>query len=319
MSRYLLRRLLLAIPTIFGVTVFIFVAMRVIPGDPLGAIMEEGSSLYVLTEDELAAARASLGLDKPYHVQYLDWMRQVASGDLGYSFWSNTPIRELVLHRMPITLQIAIMTVIFSWLVGVPIGMVSALKRNSIIDQVSRFGITLYVAMPSFWVGMLFILFTVYAFNWRPPITIIQIWEDPVANLISTLLPAVALGLGLAAGTARFTRSAALNVLYEDYVRTARAKGLTEKLVLWRHVLKNALLPVVTYSGLRLGALLGGAVAVERAFGMPGMGSFTSQAMNNRDWMVIQNMVLIYGLIFVFVNLFVDMSYAVLDPRIRYE
>ena len=319
MYRYLIRRLLLAVPTILGVTIFIFLAMQVIPGDPLAIIMAEGSTLYVLTPEQLAAARASLGLDRPLLVQYLDWMRQVASGDLGYSFWSDTPISELVMHRLPITLQIALMTVIFSWLVGVPIGMVSALKRNSLIDQVSRFGVTLYIAMPSYWVGMLFILLTVSFFSWRPPITIVQIWEDPVANLTATVLPALALGLGLAAGSARFTRSAVLSVLHEDYVRTAHAKGLKERLVLTRHVLRNALLPVVTYSGMRLGSLLGGAVAVERAFGMPAMGSFTSQAMNNRDWMVIQNMVLIYGLIFVAVNLIVDISYGMLDPRIRYE
>lgn len=319
MSRYILNRLLIAIPTLIGITILIFLAMRVLPGDPLSIIMSESSGKFVLSDEELAQARASLGLDRPYYVQYLDWMKEVVTGNLGSSFWTQEPIRDLILRRGPITAQIALMAVIFSWLVGVPLGMVSAFWRNSLVDYMSRLAVTVFIAVPSFWLGLLIVLFTVLVFTWRPPLSIVQLWEDPLTNLSMTLLPALALGLGLAAGQARMARSAALEILYEDYIRTARAKGLNEKLVMWRHVFKNAMLPVITTSGLALGGLLGGAVSVERAFGVPGLGTLLVQALNDRDWMMIQNLVLIYGIIFAVINLLVDLSYAWFDPRIRYE
>jgi peptide/nickel transport system permease protein len=180
-------------------------------------------------------------------------------------------------------------------------------------------GITVFIAIPSFWLGMLIVLFSVLVFTWRPPLTITQFWEDPKTNLSITLLPALALGLGLGAATARMARSSALEILFEDYVRTARAKGLAETGVMWSHVVKNAMLPVITTTGLALGGLLGGAVSVEKAFGVPGLGTLLVQALTERDWMMIQNLVLIYGLIFVFVNLLIDLSYAWIDPRIRYD
>lgn len=318
MYRYILRRLFIAVPTLIGITILIFLAMRVLPGDPLAVIMSESTGRYTLSDDDLAAMRASLGLDQPLYVQYLDWMRQVATGDLGSSFWTKEPISALILRRGPITAEIALMSVLFSWLLGVPLGLLSALWRNSVFDYLSRVTITVFIAVPSFWVGLLFVLFTVLVFTWRPPLTIVQLWEDPLTNLSMTALPALALGLGLAAGQARMSRSAALEVLFEDYIRTARAKGLNEKLLMWRHVLKNALLPVITTSGLALGGLLGGAVSVERAFGVPGLGTLLVQALADRDWMMIQNLVLIYGLIFAAINLIVDLSYAWVDPRIRY-
>lgn len=319
MSKYILNRLLIAIPTIIGVTILIFLAMRVLPGDPLQLIISESEGVYVLSPEELQAQRASLGLDKSYPIQYLDWMRQVLNGDMGSSFWNKEPISGMILRRGPISAQIAIMAVVLSWLVGVPIGMFSAIWRNSLLDHLSRVGITVFIAVPSFWLGLLIILFTVLVFNWRTPITIIQVWEDPIGNLSMTLLPSLALGLGLSAATARMARSAALEVLFEDYIRTARAKGLRETLVVWRHVFKNAMLPVVTTTGLALGGLLGGAVSVEKAFAVPGLGNLLVQGMTERDWMMIQNLVLLYGLIYVIINLVVDLSYAFLDPRIRYE
>ncbi|MFZ1757412.1 MAG: ABC transporter permease [Caldilineaceae bacterium] len=319
MTKYILNRLLIAIPTIFGVTVLIFLAMRVLPGDPLQLIFSESTGIYVLNDEELAAARASLGLDKSYPLQYLDWMGDILSGDMGSSFWTKDPISAMLIRRGPISAQIALMAVIFSWLIGVPVGMLSAIRRNSLMDQLSRVGITIFIAVPSYWLGLLIILFTVLVFSWRPPITIIQLWEDPLGNLSMTFLPALALGLPLAAAIARFARSAALEVLYEDYIRTARAKGLTDYLVIWRHVFRNAMLPVVTTTGLALGGLLGGAVSVEKAFAVPGLGSLLVQGLTERDWSMIQNLVLIYGLIYIFVNLIVDISYAFLDPRIRYD
>lgn len=319
MQRYIMQRLAIMVPTLIGITMLIFLAMRVLPGDPLSSIVTESSGTYVLSAEELATLRASLGLDKPLWVQYLDWMRQVLKGDLGTSFWTNEPIRDLILRRGPITAQIALMAVVFSWLIGVPLGMLSALWRNSIFDHISRVGMTVFIAVPSFWIGLLFILASVLIFTWRPPLTIIQIWERPGANLAMTSLPALALGLGLAASTARMARSSALEVMYEDYIRTARAKGLGTYAMMARHVFKNAMLPVITTSGLALGGLLGGAVSVERAFGVPGLGTLLVQALTERDWMMIQNLVLVYGVIFAVVNLLVDVSYGFFDPRIRYE
>ena len=319
MYRYISQRFAIMIPTLVGITILIFLTMRVLPGDPLSLITSESSGNYVLSEEELQAARASLGLDQPYYVQYLSWMGEVLRGNLGTSFWTNEPISELILRRGPITAQIAIMAVIFSWVVGVPIGMFSAMWRNSLFDHLSRVTITLFIAVPSFWIGLLIVLATVLLFTWRPPLTIVQLWEDPIANLSMTSLPALALGLGLAAANARMTRSSALEVMYDDYIRTARAKGLSDQLVIWRHVFKNAMLPVITTSGMALGGLLGGAVSVERAFGVPGLGTLLVQALTERDWTMIQNLVLLYGVIFAIINLLVDLSYGWFDPRIRYE
>ena len=319
MYRYLSQRLAIMIPTVLGITILIFLAMRVLPGDPLALIMSESAGSYILSEEELQTARASLGLDKPYYVQYLSWMGEVVRGDLGSSFWTNEPIRDLVLRRAPITGQIALMAVLFSWLIGVPIGMFSAMWRNSLFDHISRVTITVFIAVPSFWIGLLIVLASVLIFTWRPPLTIVQLWDDPLANLSMTTLPALALGLGLAAANARMARSSALEVMYDDYIRTARAKGLPDRMVMWRHVFKNAMLPVITTSGVALGGLLGGAVSVERAFGVPGLGTLLVQALTERDWMMIQNLVLLYGIIFAVINLLVDLSYGWFDPRIRYE
>ena len=319
MYRYLSQRLAIMIPTVLGITILIFLAMRVLPGDPLALIMSESAGSYILSEEELQTARASLGLVKPYYVQYLSWMGEVVRGDLGSSFWTNEPIRDLVLRRAPITGQIALMAVLFSWLIGVPIGMFSAMWRNSLFDHISRVTITVFIAVPSFWIGLLIVLASVLIFTWRPPLTIVQLWDDPLANLSMTTLPALALGLGLAAANARMARSSALEVMYDDYIRTARAKGLPDRMVMWRHVFKNAMLPVITTSGVALGGLLGGAVSVERAFGVPGLGTLLVQALTERDWMMIQNLVLLYGIIFAVINLLVDLSYGWFDPRIRYE
>jgi len=319
MRKYLTQRLLIAVPTLFGVTLLIFIAMRVLPGDPLSAIAGEGGGTYVLSKEQLQAARVSLGLDRPYVVQYLDWLKDILRGDLGKSFWRGEPIRELIFRRGPITGQIALMAIILSWVIGLPVGLVGALWRNSWTDYAFRFVVTLFLAIPSFWVGLMVVLSLVLAFTWRPPLTIVYLWDDPIRNLQMTAGPAVILGVALAAMMARITRSSVLEVLGEDYVRTARAKGLRERIVVWRHALVNAMLPILTVSGTAFGALLGGSVAVERAFGVPGLGLALVFAVAERDWMLIQNLVLLYGVIFVLVNLVVDVSYGWFDPRIRYQ
>ncbi|HEV8634010.1 MAG TPA: ABC transporter permease [Chloroflexota bacterium] len=319
MHKYAANRILVSIPTLIGITILIFVAMRVLPGDPLALITVEGQGTQRLTEEELAKARHDLGLDRPYHVQYLAWMGDVLRGDMGHSFWRGEPISELILRRGPISAQIAVMAVVLSWLIGLPVGILSATKRNSALDYVVRSLVTLFMAVPSFWVGLVIVLVGVLVFTWRPPLSIVYFWDDPGRNLQITLGPAFVLGMGLGAVTARMARSAVLEALHHDYARTARAKGLSERIVVWKHVLRNALLPIITLSGLAVGGLLGGSVTVERAFGVPGLGMALVQALNERDWTMIQNLVLLYGVIFTLVNLLVDLSYAWLDPRIRYQ
>jgi peptide/nickel transport system permease protein len=318
MSRYVLRRLAIAVPTIFGITVLIFIAMRVLPGDPLAMMGSQGQSTRVLTEEELASARASLGLDQPLHIQYLRWLGDIARGDLGYSFWTSEPLIDQVLRRGPISAEIAILAVIISWVAGVPVGLLSAMRRNSWLDNLTRVGVTMSMAIPSFWIGLIMVLLSVRLFYWRPPLTITQLWEDPLVNLQIVVGPAIALGIGLAAVVMRMTRSTALEVLGEDYVRTARAKGLGTRALVTSHVFRNSLLPVITTSGVAIGGLLGGTVATETAFGVPGLGTLLVEAMNTRDWMMIQNLVFLYALIFVVVNLLIDLSYAWIDPRIRF-
>ena len=212
MTTYLVRRLVTAVPTIFGITVLIFVAMRVLPGDPLAVIASEGQGQYRLTDDELAAARASLGLDKPLPQQYLSWMADVARGDLGHSFWNSEPIRDTVIRRGSVSLEIALVAVGLSWLIGVPAGILSATHRNALSDYSVRLLMTLFLAIPSFWIGLTTVLVLVLAFTWRPPLVITDLWQDPLKNLQMVIGPAIALGLGLAAGLARMTRSTMLEV-----------------------------------------------------------------------------------------------------------
>lgn len=319
MQAYLARRLLAAVPTIFGITVLIFLAMRVLPGDPIAVISSETSGNFVLTPEQEAAARASLGLDQPYYVQYVRWIADVAHGNLGESFWTREHIRDLILRRGPITAEIALLAVVVSWLIGVPAGILSATHRESSVDFLIRGAVTIFLAIPSFWIGLVTVLAGVLLFDWRPPLTISYLWDHPLLNLEMVVGPGLALGLGLAASTARLTRSTVLEVLHEDYVRTARSKGLSRQVILARHVLKNALLPVITASGLAFSGLLGGAVATETAFGVPGLGTLLVQGLNSRDWMLVQNMVLLYSLIVTTINLVIDLSYGWIDPRIRYQ
>ncbi len=318
MQTYVAQRLLAAIPTIFGITVLIFLAMRVLPGDPFLAVGGEMASTVRMTEEQVRMARAQLGLDRPYHEQYLDWMGDVARGDFGRSFWRDEPVRELILRRAPISAEIAIIAILIAWLVGIPVGVLSATRGNTLLDYFARIFTVLFIAIPGFWLGILIVTFLVLTFLWRPPIVSANLWDDPWTNLQMVVGPALVLGLGIAAVLARFSRSSMLEVLGEDYVRTARAKGLPARAVVWPHALKNAMLPTITVTGAAIGGLLGGAVAVETAFSVPGLGLTLVQALNERDWTIVQNLVLLYGVLFTLVNLVVDVSYSWFDPRIRF-
>ena len=321
MRRYVWKRVLYAIPTLLGVSIIIFISMRIIPGDPIVAMLggAEGEGIQNLTDADRSRLEEQLGLADPLPIQYLKWLRDIGTLKLGTSFFRGDTIRGMIIHRAPISAEIGVLALVISWLVGVPVGILSAMRPNTVVDAVARTVTILFLAIPGFWLALMIVLMMVIWFQWYPPLMIVQLWEDPQANLTLIIGPAVVLGLGLSAFLARMTRSSMLEVIRQDYVRTARAKGLMERLVLIRHTLPNALLPVVTVSGLSLGFVLGGSVAIEKAFNVNGLGLELVRATGERDWAVIQNLTLFYGFIFVVVNMLVDLSYALLDPRIRYD
>jgi peptide/nickel transport system permease protein len=317
-QKYLLRRALFALGTLIGVSLIIFVVLRVLPGDPLVAILGVEGHASMTPADREVLMR-DLGLSDSLPVQYVRWMRDVATGQLGKSFFRGDTVRDLILHRGPLSAEIAVLALIISWLVGLPVGILSAIRPNGWADAVVRSLSVLFIAVPGFWLGLLIVLALLFWFGYKAPIVIVQLWENPWQNFQLVIGPAVVLGLAQGAYIARMSRSCLLEVIREDYVRTARAKGTVERSVVLRHALPNALLPVITISGVLLGFVLGGSVAVEQAFGVPGLGRALVVAIVERDIVVVQNLVLLYAGIFVLVNVLVDMSYAWLDPRIRYQ
>ena len=317
MQKYLARRALFALGTFIGVSVIIFLVLRVIPGDPLVAILGVEGHAQMKPEDRVRIM-ADLGLSAPLPVQYGRWLVDIGAGRLGKSYYRGDTVADLILHRGPISAEIAFLSFVISWLVGLPVGVLSAFKPNSLPDSVARSLSVLFIAIPGFWLGMLVVLALLFWFGYKAPILIVHFWEDPWQNFQIVIGPALVLGLAQGAYIARMSRSCLLEVIGEDFVRTARAKGLRERLVVLRHALPNALLPVVTISGVLLGFVLGGSVAVEQAFGVPGLGRALVVAVIERDIIVVQNLVLLYAVIFVAVNVLVDLSYAWLDPRIRY-
>jgi peptide/nickel transport system permease protein len=318
MKKYLARRALYAVITLLGVSLSIFVILRVLPGDPLVAILgAEGHAR--MTPADRERIMHDLGLSAPLPVQYGRWLGDIASGQLGKSFFRGDTVAQQILHRGPISAEIAVISFVISWLVGLPVGILSAFKPNSLPDGVARALSVLFIAIPGFWLGMLIVLAFLFWFGYKTPIIIVQLWHDPGQNLQMVAGPAIVLGLAQGAYIARMSRSCLLEVIGEDFVRTARAKGLKEGLVVMRHALPNALLPVITISGVLLGFVLGGSVAVEQAFGVPGLGRALVTAVVERDIIVVQNLVLLYAVIFVLVNVLVDLSYAWLDPRIRFS
>ncbi len=317
MQGYILRRLLYAIPTVIGVSIIIFLAMRVVPGDPV--VVMFGDEPELIRPEDRAKIEADLGLSDPLPVQYLNWLKDIGTGKLGVSFWRGDTVADLIKRRGPITVEIAILAIILAWVVGVPVGILSALHQNSWADYVARFLTVLFLAIPSFWLASLAVLLLLLVWGWAAPLGVIDIWDDPIENLQIVMRPAIVLGLAVSAYIARMTRSTLLEVIREDYIRTARAKGLRERMVVWRHALRNTMLPVVTLSGVLFGFMLGGSVVLEQAFSVPGLGRAMVEAFVDIDYIVIQNLVLLYGVVFVVINLLIDISYAWLDPRIRYS
>jgi len=317
MQRYILRRFLLMIPTLFGVAVLVFLLLRVAPGD-LVELKYAGVGAFV-SEEAMDAERAQLGLDKPLWKQFIDWIWGIVRLDFGTSMWTGRPITYEIAIRLQLSLQLAIMATTVAILLSIPLGTIAALRQDTWVDYVVRVFSIAGLAMPSFWLGILMILGMLIFFRWLPPMFFTPIWVDPWANLSQLIWPALAVGYRYSAVATRMTRSAVLEVLREDYIRTARAKGLWEKLILTRHALKNAMLPVVTVIGLEFAFLIGGLVVTEQVFNLNGIGMLFVEAITRRDYTMTQALVLLVSFTFIVVNFVMDLVYAWLDPRIRYQ
>ncbi|MCW5745471.1 MAG: ABC transporter permease [Alphaproteobacteria bacterium] len=318
MWRYLINRFLLMIPTLLGVAIIIFLLLRVIPGDVVEAKFMSGEGSGVSNE-VLAAERARLGLDKPVWEQFAIWIWGVARFDFGISMWTGGPISEEIALRFALSLQVALMATIVATLLALPLGVIAALKQDTWVDYAVRVFSIAGLAMPSFWLGILMILGFLIFFKWVPPMVYTPFWIDPWQNMVQLVWPALAVGYRYSAVATRMTRSSMLEVLREDYIRTARAKGLWLKLILVRHALKNAMLPVVTVIGLEFAFLLGGLVVTEQVFNLNGLGLLFVQAITRRDYTLTQALVLLVAAAFIFVNFAMDVMYAWLDPRIRFR
>jgi peptide/nickel transport system permease protein len=313
-QRYLVRRLLSIPPALVGVSILVFLLLRLIPGDVVDQML---GAQNTITEAQRQSLRAFFGLDRPLYVQYWDWARRVLVGDLGASFRTSTPVLELILSRLPVTAELTLLSMLAGLAIGIPTGVIAAVYRATRVDAAARVVSLLGLSIPEFWQGTMLLLLTSLAFRWVPP-AYVPPWQDPLSNLLTMLLPALSLGTVLASNVTRMTRSAMLDVLNRDYVRTARAKGLAERSVVLRHAFRNALIPVVTVSGLQVGYLLGGALIVEEVFTLPGIGRLLLWGIYGRDYPVVQGTVLFVAVAFIFVNVVVDLLYAALDPRIKY-
>ena len=315
MRRYIVGRLLLMLPTLIGVAIITFVVMRLVPGD-IVALRYAGSPVG---QDIIDKERHILGLDKSMPQQFVDWMTSAAHLDFGQSLWTGHQVIDEIWTRLPLSLELAVIATVFAVLIAVPLGVMAAVRQDTWVDYAIRVFSVGGLAMPSFWIGIMLVLFTITAFGWAPPLVFTPITEDPIANLSQLVLPAISVGYRYSAVSMRMTRSTLLDVLREDYVRTARAKGLRDTIVVVRHALRNALLPVVTVVSLEFAFLIGGLVVTEQVFNLNGIGKLLVDAVAHRDYPLIQALVLLLASVFVLVNFVVDLVYVVLDPRIRYQ
>ena len=318
MAFYILKRLLAMIPTLLGVAVLIFILLRVVPGDVVEArFLTQGSQFQ--SQDLMDIERKKLGLDQPMWKQFTTWMGGIARFDFGLSMWTGSPITEEIKLRFALSLQLAIMASTIATLLAIPLGILAAIKQDTWVDYAVRVFSIAGLAMPSFWLGILMILTMLIVFRWLPPMVFTPLWVNPWENLAQLIWPALAVGYRYSAVGTRMMRSAMLEVLREDYIRTARAKGLWLKLILTRHALKNAILPVLTIISLEFAFLLGGLVVTEQVFNLNGLGMLFVEGIARRDYTLIQALVMLVATTFLFVNFLVDIAYAWLDPRIRYR
>jgi peptide/nickel transport system permease protein len=317
MLKYVVKRLLLMVPTLLGVAVLIFVLMRIVPGD-IVELRFAGESAFS-QKATLDQERARLGLDQPLWKQFLTWLRGIVVLDFGTSMWTGAPIREEIRLRFALSLQLAVMATIVAVCLAIPLGVLAALKQDSWVDYAVRIFSIAGLATPSFWLGIIFILTLLIVFHWLPPMVYTPFWVNPWQNLAQLVWPALAVGYRYSAVATRMTRSAMLEVLREDYIRTARAKGLAQKLILSRHALKNTMLPVLTVIALEFAFLMGGLVVTEQVFNLNGLGLLFVEAVAHRDYTLTQALVLLVAFVFIFVNFLVDLAYAWIDPRIRFR
>ncbi len=317
MFRYLLRRLIASIPTLIGVSILIFLAIRLVPGDAVTATL--GTEAGMLSDEQRASLRSYYGLDRPVVEQYFYWIGEALHGNLGFSIRQGKPVTELIADRFPLTLELAVMAIIIALVIGIPLGLVSAIQHNTIIDLLSRLFALIGLSMPSFLVGTLIIFVLSSVFHVLPTSgDYVSLAQDPSRNLQQLFFPAVTLGFAFSASVMRMTRSSMLEVLNEDYIRTARSKGMPESRVITRHALWNALIPVVTLIGIEMGYLLGGTFIVEQLFALPGLGRLLVNAISQREYALVQGSVLFIAINFVVINLIVDVIYSAIDPRISY-
>ncbi len=323
MHRYVITRLLLAIPTLAGAAALVFVLMRLVPGDV--CIVRLGSGGTHVDPAAVALCHRQLGLDDPIVVQFLSFVKSCFTLHFGNSMWSGNPVMQEIGMRLPVSLEVALIATVIAILLAIPLGTLSALRENTTLDHVVRVLAIAGIATPSFWLGIMSLILVLNISSittgtpWLPPIDYVPLWQDPLRNLSMVLLPAITVGYRYSAVTMRLTRSAMLEVMREDYIRTARAKGLLEQIIINRHALKNALLPVVTLIGIEFAFLIGGLVITEQVFNLNGIGRLLVQAVQNQDNVLAQALVMLIVLVFVFTNLVVDVLYAWLDPRIRFS
>jgi len=313
MTHYVVRRVLAIIPVLFGISVLVFALVHLIPGDVAQILLGTQA-----TDQQIETLRRTFGLDRPLPVQYVDWLSHILRGDFGVSFRTNRPVLPDLVARFGVTLQLTLVSMVIALVVAIPLGAASATRRGQLTDGVSRVVALLGLSIPNFWLGTLLILFVSLVLHWLPPVGFVSLLDNPWHGIQTLILPALALGTAVAAFIMRMVRSSLLEVLRQDYIRTAYAKGLRDRNVLYRHALKNAFIPVLTVIGVQIGYLLGGAVIIESIFSLPGMGRFLLDSISNRDYSIVQGGVLFIALIFCLVNLSVDLVYGWLDPRIRY-
>ena len=314
MLQYILRRFLLLIPVLFGVSIAIFAMVRMLPGD--ASMLAIGVDQRI-TPEQREAIRRSYGLDDSQPVQYVKWMKHIVKGDLGKSLRTKRPLTTELKLRLPVTVELTLLAGLLGLIPALAVGLLAALKRNSIADYAATVITLLGISAPSFFIAILLMLLFSYKLKWLPPVGYVKFTEDPLLNLKSMLLPAVSLALPFAAVIMRNTRSAVLEVLGQEHVRVARAKGLSQKSVVMRHVIPNASLPIITIAGIQIAGLLGGTIIIEQIFGLPGLGRYIYDAIANRDYPVVQGVTLVIATIFVIVSMCVDILYAVVDPRLR--
>ena len=313
LRRYLAKRLVVAIPSLLIASLIVFTLPRLIPGDVVAMMLEEKA--YAKDLEEL---RAKLGLNRPIYVQYFEWLGRAARGDLGESLWTRRPVLEEIGQRLPITLELALLSLAVALMIAIPVGVISAARQDTVQDYTARSVAILGLSVPGFWLATLVIVLPAIWWGWRPLTGYVEISKDVRGHILQMLLPAVILGIAFAAALMRLTRGMLLEVLRQDYVRTAWSKGLAERVIILKHGLRNAVIPVITYLGTQLPQVIGGTVIIETIFGLPGMSRFLFDAINQRDYPVIQGVNLVVVSFIVLINLGVDALYAILDPRIRY-